>query len=150
MSALRRRLNAMRKRAGIPQGRMTDVIYRLSGERVSKKDCYRWIAQRCGHDLTVKTKAKHSKHTLPSTFFSSLQWRKLRYEVIRDSNGCCSSCGRNHRDHAIVLHVDHIKPRSLYPELALRKSNLQILCEDCNIGKGNSDEIMWRSDPREL
>jgi 5-methylcytosine-specific restriction endonuclease McrA len=43
-----------------------------------------------------------------------------------------------------VMHVDHIKPRSKYPHLALRESNLQVLCEACNLGKGNWDETDWR------
>lgn len=43
-----------------------------------------------------------------------------------------------------VINVDHIKPRKKYPHLALEISNLQILCHDCNHGKGNWDETDWR------
>lgn len=35
--------------------------------------------------------------------------------------------------------LDHIKPRRLFPELALVVENLQVLCGDCNEGKGNWD-----------
>lgn len=42
------------------------------------------------------------------------------------------------------MHVDHIKPFSRYPELAMKLSNLQLLCEDCNQGKGVRDETDWR------
>ena len=42
-----------------------------------------------------------------------------------------------------MVHVDHIKPRSKYPKLALVKSNLQVMCEDCNLGKVNTDTIDW-------
>lgn len=42
------------------------------------------------------------------------------------------------------LHVDHIKPRSKYPELQLTLSNLQVLCHDCNMGKSAWDETDWR------
>lgn len=35
------------------------------------------------------------------------------------------------------IHVDHIKPKSKYPQLALEEYNLQVLCEDCNLGKVN-------------
>lgn len=45
----------------------------------------------------------------------------------------CLACGR--KPPTVVLHVDHIKPRSKYPELELEISNLQVLCEDCNLGK---------------
>lgn len=43
-----------------------------------------------------------------------------------------------------VMNVDHIKPRKLYPHLALDVDNLQILCSDCNHGKGNWDMTDWR------
>jgi len=46
--------------------------------------------------------------------------------------------------HGIVIHVDHIKPRSRYPELSLEIENLQVLCEDCNMGKSNVFETDWR------
>jgi len=42
------------------------------------------------------------------------------------------------------LHVDHIKPRHLFPDLELVKSNLQVLCEDCNLGKGAWDQTSWK------
>ena len=44
-----------------------------------------------------------------------------------------------------MLEVDHIKPRSTHPELALDFDNLQVLCHDCNQGKGNRDDFAWRS-----
>jgi 5-methylcytosine-specific restriction endonuclease McrA len=40
-------------------------------------------------------------------------------------------------EHESVMHVDHIKPRRKYPHLALVFDNLQVLCHDCNHGKGN-------------
>jgi hypothetical protein len=42
------------------------------------------------------------------------------------------------------LHVDHIKPRSKFPHLALSLSNLQVLCRQCNLGKSNTDDTDWR------
>ncbi|MCH7696168.1 MAG: HNH endonuclease [Proteobacteria bacterium] len=36
--------------------------------------------------------------------------------------------------------MDHIKPVSKYPELARDLNNLQVLCEDCNVSKGNQHE----------
>lgn len=41
----------------------------------------------------------------------------------------------------------HIQPRKTHPHLALVLSNLQVLCHDCNHGKGNWDTTDWR--PRE-
>ena len=50
----------------------------------------------------------------------------------------CQACGASPSDGA-VLNVDHIQPRLLFPELALHLENLQVLCGDCNEGKGNWD-----------
>ena len=44
------------------------------------------------------------------------------------------------------MNVDHIKPRKLFPNLALDSSNLQVLCEVCNHGKGNWDMTDWRKE----
>lgn len=76
-------------------------------------------------------------------FYSSPAWRKVRYAALRRGNGACCLCGRSTRDHSVVLHVDHIKPRSTHPALALTLSNLQVLCEDCNMGKSNLDDTDW-------
>jgi 5-methylcytosine-specific restriction endonuclease McrA len=76
-------------------------------------------------------------------FYDSPSWLKVRYHRLLMSRGCCECCGhRGNPDNP--LHVDHIKPRSKYPEIALTVSNLQVLCHDCNIGKGDWDETDWR------
>lgn len=79
-----------------------------------------------------------------TSFFDSNKWQRLRYEVLVASNGQCALCGRSTREHGVILHVDHIKPRSRFPNLALERTNLQVLCEDCNLGKSNRDTIDWR------
>lgn len=59
--------------------------------------------------------------------------KRVRYEIFQKFNNRCAICGRSASDGA-VLHVDHI--------LAIANGgtsdvdNLQVLCEDCNIGKG--------------
>lgn len=82
---------------------------------------------------------------LPS-FLESYEWRKLRMKVLKLHGAACQCCGRSRRD-GVVIHVDHIKPRRKYPELALVLDNLQVLCHECNHGKGNWDETDWR-EPR--
>jgi len=72
-------------------------------------------------------------------------WRVLRYEALRVHGGKCLLCGRSPREHGIVLHVDHIKPSSLYPDLEFELDNLQVLCDECNMGKSNKDTTDWRS-----
>jgi hypothetical protein len=78
-------------------------------------------------------------------FYESREWQNLRYEVLRKSKGCCELCGDKN-----TLQVDHIKPRSKYPELELDISNLQVLCRPCNMGKGARDETDWRAPPKAI
>jgi len=80
-------------------------------------------------------------------FYSSLKWRELRYIALSNSGGTCSLCGATQKD-GVQLHVDHIKPRSKYPELEHDLDNLQILCQDCKLGKSNFDEKDWRQYPK--
>jgi len=97
--------------------------------------------QNQGRRPNKKNKPKPNKRD----FYRSEAWRKLRYEALKLYGGECMLCGKSkHKDDAI-LHVDHIKPRSKYPDLALELKNLQVLCEDCNIGKGTWDESDWRA-----
>lgn len=77
-------------------------------------------------------------------FLSSFQWRKLRMEALKKYGPKCMCCGATPLDGA-VMNVDHIKPRKLWPSLALKITNLQILCHECNHGKGNWDQTDWRS-----
>lgn len=79
-------------------------------------------------------------------FLSSYAWRRLRMEILIEQGRRCQCCGATPSDGA-VMHVDHIKPRRLFPELALEKSNLQVLCGECNHGKGNWDQTNWREAP---
>ncbi|EHZ1002989.1 HNH endonuclease [Salmonella enterica] len=77
------------------------------------------------------------------TFYNSSEWRRLRYQALKLYGAKCACCGRSAK-HGRVMHVDHIKPRSKYPELALEITNLQILCDECNVSKSNTDDIQWR------
>ena len=77
-------------------------------------------------------------------FYISPEWRSLRARVLEKYECKCMMCGRSPKIHKIIIHVDHIRPRSKHPELSLEISNLQILCEDCNIGKSNRYDTDWR------
>ena len=72
------------------------------------------------------------------------KWQQVRFEALRCSGGRCCLCGATAKS-GVTLHVDHIKPKSRYPLLAFELSNLQVLCADCNLGKGNRSEDDFRS-----
>lgn len=79
-------------------------------------------------------------------FYGTREWKEARYLALVRSGGRCLCCGAD-RFSGAILDVDHIKPRSKYPELALNQDNLQVLCRDCNEGKGNRDQTDWRRGP---
>ena len=76
-------------------------------------------------------------------FLSGYEWRQVRMMALKKYGATCQCCGASPATGA-VMNVDHIKPRKLFPELALDLTNLQILCSPCNHGKGNWDQTDWR------
>lgn len=102
--------------------------------------------RRAKRELRKERKIQRVAAKSQDDFLQSYEWRCLRYRVIVKHGSRCMACGRTPRD-GIVIHVDHIKPRREHPELALVFENLQILCNECNHGKGNWDETDWR-EPR--
>lgn len=89
---------------------------------------------------TELLKFKSLGKSFEKSFYTSREWRKLRYEALGRYGRRCMSCGSNNRE----IHVDHIVPRSVDPMKELDIDNLQILCVDCNLGKGNNDCIDYR------
>lgn len=57
-----------------------------------------------------------------------------RVEILQRDKGRCRLCGRSVKEGA-VLHVDHITPISKGGKST--DDNLQTLCQDCNLGKGD-------------
>ena len=84
-------------------------------------------------------KTKPAKNSLEQTFsrkfMNSREWKKLRTEFMAESEKVCVRCGATEE-----LQADHIKPKSKYPELALDKTNLQVLCWECNKKKSTKED----------
>lgn len=92
--------------------------------------------------IKKKKKKQTKKVKIKEGFYQSWEWKKLRYKVLLKYKRQCMCCGAMPPN--ITLVVDHIKPRSKFPELELKESNLQILCRSCNMGKSNKDETDFR------
>jgi hypothetical protein len=59
----------------------------------------------------------------------------LRHRVVHAANSTCACCGRSPANtRGLAVHVDHIVPVSKGGSDDV--SNLQVLCADCNLGKG--------------
>jgi len=111
------------------------VFYRLQENKMAM------ISNIYGHP-SARGKKKKKKKKCKDDFYWTDEWRQLRYKALITYGKKCRCCGATAGQSR--LHVDHIKPRSKFPELALRLDNLQILCEDCNLGKGAWDQTDHR------
>lgn len=69
---------------------------------------------------------------LSDDFYNSTDWQEVRSQALKRYEPKCKFCGSTKN-----LSIDHIYPRSKYPERALDISNTQILCQRCNSSKGN-------------
>lgn len=98
---------------------------------------------RAEHYLEKAFKWQKIGNTKSNYFYSSGDWAKVRYAALINYGGRCACCGSSAAD-GLRMHVDHIKPRSKFPELALDLKNLQVLCETCNLAKSNIDDTDWR------
>jgi hypothetical protein len=79
---------------------------------------------------------------LDRNFYTGRKWRVVRYATLLQQGNWCRCCGA--RPPQAELHVDHIVPRSIDPSKAWDLLNTQVLCRDCNLGKGNGDSRDWR------
>jgi hypothetical protein len=84
-------------------------------------------------------------------FYRSWEWRTLRMQVIKRLGRSCQCCGATPGQFAasgepVRICVDHIKPLSKRWDLRLDPTNLQVLCDECNQGKGAWDATDWRAE----
>ena len=139
----------------------------FTGDRSLRNPMRVWVIQQLGvEDEALRVvrsstaKAKATRDAKPVTgsptprkltyqeanadaFLASYEWRRVRMQALKKHGARCQCCGATPAD-GVKMNVDHIKPRKLFPELALSLSNLQVLCEVCNHGKGNWDMTDWR------
>ena len=103
-------------------------------KNLAREACLEMIALK----TALQQKAKQSK---PHWVYDDSRWNELRYKTFKECGFTCMACN----DGTEILHIDHIKPLSKYPELAFEPSNLQVLCARCNNGKSNKYVDNFRS-----
>lgn len=134
------------------------ALRRITGTIRAKTGAQRKMARKAaGVSGTNKRKnPKKVKTTKPTkalreAFYKSWEWRELRMVALKKYGRRCMCCGATPDDVSIDgspvrIVVDHIKPLSFHWELRLSPDNLQILCDECNMGKGAWDETDYRAD----
>lgn len=63
--------------------------------------------------------------------YSPAEWAEARRDTFATHGRVCWRCA------GYAAQVDHVKPKSLFPELALVRSNLRPICWPCNRAKNN-------------
>ena len=94
----------------------------------------------------ASTGGKKKVKSLPNTltrvsFYSSDEWQEMKRLINNFYDARCMKCGVI----KTMFHVDHILPRSLYPEYELHPDNLQRLCKSCNEAKSNKEMVDYRN-----
>lgn len=123
--------------------KMQKHIDREVGRRPTKAKAIKKAENKKIRDFQKRSKRQISKSR--DELIPPDMWQRLRYEALKKSDGKCVLCGHGRRE-GVVLHVDHIKPVSKFPQFACDPNNLQVLCRSCNMGKSNRDSIDWRQD----
>lgn len=82
-------------------------------------------------------------------FYASWEWQTLRMKTLKRYGRRCLCCGAAPGEFTVAgepvrLNVDHIKPISKHWSLRLDPENVQVLCAECNKGKGAWDQTDWR------
>jgi 5-methylcytosine-specific restriction endonuclease McrA len=156
--------NHLRADIGIVNIAETITGSKIRRKALSKKASWAFIVKYCEGEILISRKVRqlrneirksnckvlqpqNSDHYSPDKarlFYKSQEWRELRVKIIEEQHGECQMCGRSHKKHGITIHVDHIIPLSIDWSRRLDETNLQILCEDCNLGKSNHYTTDWR------
>lgn len=76
--------------------------------------------------------------------WKSFSTSKLKKETVEQLEkmfaGCCAYCEGEYTGTSYP-HIDHFKPKSLYPSLMFDYSNMNLSCEVCNKEKRDIDDI---------
>ncbi|MGR9130804.1 HNH endonuclease [Rhizobium leguminosarum] len=95
--------------------------------------------------------SKQEKHE----FYKSWKWRAARVKVLQHFSASCQLCGASSKHFDMTgdpvrIVVDHIYPLHTHWHMRLDASNLQVLCDECNQGKGAWNTADFRYTDAEL
>jgi 5-methylcytosine-specific restriction endonuclease McrA len=92
-------------------------------------------------------RAERAREQKAKNWYGSAEWRRVRYKFLRSQPRPlrCALCNRSAADGGVTLCVDHIKSVRRFPGLRAKLENLQVLCSECNLGKGSEWADDWRA-----
>lgn len=107
--------------------------YRFGTWRKALEAFVRWA--NAGTSTSDEPSPPSERKALSHRTSRSANWRQRALVLMRDG-ATCRMCGAR-PEHGARLHVDHVVPWSKGGETVIE--NLQILCEQCNVGKSDAD-----------
>lgn len=103
---------------------------------LNKSNTYSYDSWKKHYDIVLERKKNSSTRENIIRVERAKVTPSLRYKILKRDNYICQKCGVTRSD-GVILCVDHIVPVSKGGKTV--ESNLQILCERCNLGKGAGD-----------
>jgi hypothetical protein len=122
------------------------------GQHRSRKWCVDELAEHFGIALPRGTwqerklflaDALGPSQAMKDAFYDSWAWSELRFDTLQCYGRRCMCCGATPETGARIV-VDHIEPLRYRWSRRLDRENLQVLCDDCNKGKGARDRTDFR------
>lgn len=129
---------------GVDRRRLLVEEYLFSiGKKPKKKSQKKRERDQGNFDTAQAVSERKPTKSEINSFYDSWEWSRISYEVKLERGRRCECCGAT-PDHGARIVTDHIKPLRHFWHLRLDKGNLQVLCDDCNKGKGSRDFTDFR------
>jgi 5-methylcytosine-specific restriction protein A len=84
-------------------------------------------------------------HNNIKAFYNSAVWQHVRQEVLKEQHNECQIC-KSRGMYVPAVTVHHIKYLRQHPELALTKSNLMAVCEECHYNIHHRKKPKWNDE----
>ena len=92
----------------------------------------------------LQHQAEHAPARPATTnFYLSRAWRELRYKALKLHGGAVSAAASARHPATRFMSIISNHAASS-PNSPCALDNLQVLCDDCNLGKSNKDQTDWR------
>ena len=90
------------------------------------------VLKRNGINIRTQSEAQPRKIGSASQRWKGGSWLWVRKQIVIRDDYTCQICGLREPE---IMMVDHILPKSMYPELKLKMNNLITLCPNCHARK---------------
>lgn len=109
------------------------VTKKFVNYKIKKKKDKALKMLKSGNERILNSKFIKEEVLNNENFYISRPWKRIVKQALKKHGRRCQKCGKTENDNT-TIHVQHIKPKEDFPELAYEVDNLQVLCLDCSLG----------------